>query len=644
MDREREESSGRVKDYGLFSDKQLKRALNKWEMLFLSLGSIIGSGWLFAALATASYAGGAAVLVWIIAPILLLFIALAYAEVATAIPKTGGIVRYPYYTHGAVSGYIITWAYFISYAAVPAVEAEAAIEYLATIWHGLVQVASTPFGKITVLTPIGLALGLLFLLIFFIIQYVGVDVAGKISHVVGWWKLIVPLITIVLLLLVSFNPSNFTLGGGFFPSSSMNASKLTGFASVFAAMVATGVIFSYLGFQQAAMYGGEGKNPQRDITFAIIGSLAISTVVYTLLQVAFIGALNWSYLEVNNKLVVPGNWTALKIANVSTLEVPLATGPYFIILKTAAVAGPALAVLSVWSIILLIDAVVSPSGTGLIYLGGAGRSLYAFASNGYLPELFLKIGKTRVPVYSLITATIIGVVFLLPFPSWYALVGFITSSTVLTYIVAGIVQDTLRRTAPDLKRIYKVPRIVAPIATAVAGLLVYWSAYYTIFFLTTVILLGLSIFFAYYAVKVGIRKSYSYALAILNAVITLGTAFWYYSVAYNPEISAFNNNLLAFGTYLAIIFLLILADLLVLHKLGSSALKKEVKASYWLIGLLLATLIMSYFGSLGPDPGIPFPYDAIIAFLVYVGFHYAAVYSGFRTEAIDEIVNESKGK
>jgi|GEM_PF-4660322 amino acid transporter len=53
---------GGAKDYGTTSDKLLRRSLNKWELLFLSVGRVIGSGWLFGALYTAAYAGGAGIL------------------------------------------------------------------------------------------------------------------------------------------------------------------------------------------------------------------------------------------------------------------------------------------------------------------------------------------------------------------------------------------------------------------------------------------------------------------------------------------------------------------------------------------------------------------------------------------------------
>ncbi len=72
----------------LKQDKRLRKSLNTWDLYFLSLGGIIGSGWLFAASASASTTGPAAILSWLIGGILVLFIALGYAELGAMIPRS----------------------------------------------------------------------------------------------------------------------------------------------------------------------------------------------------------------------------------------------------------------------------------------------------------------------------------------------------------------------------------------------------------------------------------------------------------------------------------------------------------------------------------------------------------------------------
>ncbi|ABP95612.1 MULTISPECIES: APC family permease [Metallosphaera] len=628
------EKSQKAGDFGLESDKQLRRSLGKFELLYLSLGGIIGSGWLFGALYTAEDAGGSAILSWIIAGVLVLFVGLAYSELGSAIPKSGGIVRYPHYSHGGVAGYIITWTYFLSAASVPAIEATATVTYLSSLVPAL-----TVNG---VLTPLGILTAYLFLLFFFFLNYIGVNILGKVTHGAGWWKLLIPSITVVILLIFYFHPANFTLGGGFFPSASnvaAGSSGIYGFSAVLYAIPTTGVIFSYLGFRQAVEYGGEGRNPKKDIPFAVMGSLVIALILYTLLQVAFIGAINWNALTVtrgNTTVpVTPGNWTELG-------QTAISSGPFYQIFKLAAPLGLLSLIFSGWAYILLLDAVISPSGTGWIYTGTSTRTMYGFATNGYLPGIFLKVGKTRIPIYSLIAATIIAAIFMLPFPSWQSLVGFISSATVFTYIMGGIGLETLRKTAPELNRPYKLPlaRVIAPIATLAAGLIVYWSGFATLFYVITGIFLGFALFFGYYAFKVmGINKAFSAIVGLVNIVVTLVLAFEFYGAT--SGLTAANN--VAFLIYILVMAGLVAFDVGVLHAFGKGEdVKREITASYWLLAYIFVVAIISYFGGFGLNPVIPFPEDTIVAAVVTLAAHYGAVKSGFRTQAIQDILEETR--
>lgn len=89
------------------SDRKLHHAMSLQQLLFLSMGGIIGSGWLFAVLGADATAGPAAVVSWILGGIFVLLIALAYAEVAGMLPRSGAIIRYPALTHGAFVGFIL---------------------------------------------------------------------------------------------------------------------------------------------------------------------------------------------------------------------------------------------------------------------------------------------------------------------------------------------------------------------------------------------------------------------------------------------------------------------------------------------------------------------------------------------------------
>ena len=109
----------------------------------------------------------------------------------------------------------------------------------------------------------------------------------------------------------------------------------------------------------------------------------------------------------------------------------------------------------IWlAIILIVDAVISPGGTGLIYVGTTARISYALG----LPNALTRINARGVPVWSIIVATIFGMFFLAPAPSWQQLVGVITGATAVMYALrtdlAGRADATVD---PTREHPYRVP-------------------------------------------------------------------------------------------------------------------------------------------------------------------------------------------
>src|SRR5690242_21277521 len=88
----------------------LQRSIGFWGLLFVSLGSIIGSGWLLGALGAAVAAGPASLISWVLAAFLLTLLALVHAELGAAYPVAGGTARFPYFAFGALAGFTAGWA------------------------------------------------------------------------------------------------------------------------------------------------------------------------------------------------------------------------------------------------------------------------------------------------------------------------------------------------------------------------------------------------------------------------------------------------------------------------------------------------------------------------------------------------------
>ncbi|MFC9231509.1 APC family permease [Streptomyces decoyicus] len=423
--------------------RHLQRAVGFWGLMFISLGSIIGSGWLLGALTTAVIAGPASLVSWVLASTMLAVLALAHAELGATYPIAGGTARFPFFAFGPLVGFTAGWMSWLRSVLISPIEVEATLSYMDRIgwFHDWVHVLH-PNGT---LTTAGLVIGTFLMLVFTLINILGVRLMSGINSVTAVVKTAVPLLTVVVLMSLAFHGSNFTAGGGFAPH---------GAHGVFAALPA-GVVFALLGFEQAIQLAGEARDPQRDISRAVIVAMAVGTALYLLLQVAFIAALNPD--------AVAGGW-----AN------PVGAGNFgpYATLATAVGAG--------WlATILYVDAVISPAGTGLVYMAGAARLSYAMGRERVLPTVLTQVGRSRVPVVSTLLAFVVGELAFLPFPSWQALVGLVTSAAAVMYAFAPVALHALRVRDGDRNRPYRLPagQVMAPAGFVFANLIFYWSGY-----------------------------------------------------------------------------------------------------------------------------------------------------------------------
>lgn len=429
---------------GTSSDETgLRRSIGLWGLMFVSLGSIIGSGWLLGALGAAKSAGPASLLSWLLAGAMLGVLALIHAELGAAYPVAGGTARFPYFAFGALAGFTAGWAAWLQAVTIAPIEVEASIQYLSnTSWAKQHLVMLHPNGTLNLT---GLLVATVLMLLFTIINLAGAKLLSDSNAAMVIWKTAVPVLTIVVLLTLSFHASNFHAGGGFAPY---------GAHGIFAALPA-GVVFALQGFEQAIQMGGEARNPQRDISRAVISAMLIGTAIYILLEVAFIAGLSPANLTHGwANPVQPGDF-----------------GPYATI---AAAAGAA------WlASLLYIDAFISPAGTGLVYVGTSARLSYALGEEEVLPEALTKLNRRGVPVYSILLAFVVGELAFLPFPSWQSLVGLVTSATAIMYAFAPVSLAALNLRDPDRPRPYRMPfpRVLAPVGFVSANLIIYWSGF-----------------------------------------------------------------------------------------------------------------------------------------------------------------------
>jgi amino acid transporter len=430
-------------------DARLRKDFGLVGLLFTAIGSIIGSGWLFSSLNASQEAGPAAIVSWVIGAVMFILIGLSYSEIGVMLPHTGGVARYPHYAFGSFASFSMGWVTWLAAAAVAPVEVSAVLTYAASYLDWVENDDQT-------LTGAGLALAVALMAIFVLINFLGVRWFARINNALVSWKLIMIVLVIVALLIKSFHSGHFSDFGGFTPY---------GWHGAFEAIPAAAIAFSFFGFRQGIELAGETSNPRRNVPLTVVGSVVICGALYILLQIAFIGSVPTSALT-------KGGW-----ANVGD-NFPAATG------TAAASFAPLAAIASIlgmtWlAILLYIDAIVSPSDTGLIYTGVTARMSYAMGRNRNAPEALASVNDRGVPWLSLILAFIVGCIFFLPFPSWQSLVSIVTSMTVLSFGSGPLALLTFRKQLPDRERPFRLPGVwlIASLALLSTNLIIYWAGW-----------------------------------------------------------------------------------------------------------------------------------------------------------------------
>ncbi|TCT04741.1 APC family permease [Aquabacter spiritensis] len=434
---------------------QMRREIGLVGLTFVGVSGVIGSGWLFAPLQAAQLAGPAAVVSWVVGGVAMFLLALSFAEVSAMLPVAGGLGRLPQFSHGKTVAMVMGWSAWVGYSATAPVEVEATLRYLGPHFPALHQSGSTD------LSWLGIAVATALIVAFTLVNYYGVKLFARINTGITWVKVLIPVFVIVMLL-VYFEPANFTAAGGFAPN---------GVAGVLGAVSSGGIIFSYIGFRHAIDLAGEARNPGFTVPAALLLSVVICFLVYGGLQLAFIGALRPTDLI--------NGW--------SHLNLPGTFGP---------IGAVASALGLIWVARLInLGAVVGPCGGALVAVGSNARLAYALGENGFFPSRIATLSDRGVPVAALLLNLVVAVLMFvfIPFEEIVQLCG---AAITLSFAVGPVVLLSLRRVDPDRPRPFRVPaaHLIAGAGFVIATLIIYWSGWETVWQLGLCLLLGMAIF------------------------------------------------------------------------------------------------------------------------------------------------------
>ncbi len=424
------------------SQHTYKRSIGPVGLMMSAISAMIGSGFLFSALYVGRIAGPASIFAWLFGGLLVIMVALTYAEVTTMLPITGGSTRFPQLTHGTFNSLFFGWITWFAVMTAPAIETQALLQYAATYWPQLLK------PQVHTLSLTGFATATALMAFFSIMNTYSIRLITRINNWFSFWKILIPVATAIILVALAYQPHNFhnpTIGG-MLPF---------GWKGVFSAVASGGIIFAFNGFKQAVELAGETKNPSKSIFIGIVGSLVVVLIVYIFLQVGFISALPQASLS--------AGWNNLHFSGD---------------------AGPLAGLLQHYkanyaSIMLYIGALISTGAAALVYSTSASRILYGMSTNKQLPKFLSEVNPHGMPAKAVLVNFIIGMTFFLPFHGWLAMAEFMSSMIALSYVTGPICCLTLRHQLPNKERSFKLPFAKAWcfIAFYICTLIVYWTGW-----------------------------------------------------------------------------------------------------------------------------------------------------------------------
>lgn len=420
---------------------KIKRSIGAMSLMFTAISGILGSAWLFGPYYAVQIAGPAAVVSWLIGAIVMLIIAMTFAELTSMFPITGAHARFMLFSHGAMSSFLFGWIMWLGYAAVAPAETMGILQYLGSSFPELLRQKNGT----TLLSHMGYSVAAFVLLGMCIINLISIKWLARYNAVMVWVKMLVPLLVGCVIIALLFQVHNFHTPS-FMPD---------GWHGTLSALSLGGVIFAFAGYAPAIVLAGEAKNPQKTIPLVLGGALLVCFGIYVLLQFAFIGAMSPASLV--------NGWNHLSF--------PGSASPFI---------GIAEALHQHWlRYLILVTAVITPLGTAIIFIATSARVAFALSENGFFPKSMEALNKRGVPYLAVGLNFIVGMILFFPVPGWQGMMGFLIAAFVLGYAIGPLTTLALRKQLPDFERRFKLPciKLWAFASLFFVNMILYWTGW-----------------------------------------------------------------------------------------------------------------------------------------------------------------------
>jgi basic amino acid/polyamine antiporter, APA family len=436
-------------------EHSLRRALGPTNLITLGIGAIIGTGiFVLTGTATATSAGPAIVLSFVLAAVGCVFAGLCYAEFASAIPVAGSAYTYCYATLGEFFAWIIGWDLILEYAFGAATVASGWSGYFISLlgdfgmklpaslagthwdefvyynnhWENLTRIA--PKLHVLGVDPSTLPhahgvfnlLGFLAILFCTLVLVIGIKESANFNSAIVLIKVavLVVFITVGGMYLLQHSQLTSTNWHPFIPPNTGVRGEF-GWSGI--SKAAAIIFFAYIGFDAVSTAAQEAKNPAKDMPIGILGSLIICTILYILVAAVLTGLVNYRNLNVPDPLAVGID----------------ATG-------------------KAWgSFLVKIGALMGLTSTIVVMLLGQSRVFFSMSRDGLLPKFFSAVHpRFRTPWISTLTVGIFVAALAASLPI-NVLGEMVSIGTLLAFVIVCAGVWIIRRRNPNLERPFKTP-------------------------------------------------------------------------------------------------------------------------------------------------------------------------------------------
>jgi len=407
--------------------RRLVPTLSWPHLVALGIGAIVGTG-IYTLIGVAANLAGPGVLIsFLVAGVVCACAALAYAEMATLMPAAGSAYTYSYAVLGEAIAWVVGWSLILEYTLV--------VSTVAVGWSGYAVGFLKGAGidvplAISVGSHSGGLINLPAILITWVVAgllMAGTRESATLNAVLVVAKLIA-LAIFVAIALPAFDASNLHpfMPHGFTESLGVDGKK-------YGVMAAAAIIFfAFYGFDAISTAAEETKNPGRNLSIGIVGSMVGCTLIYMLVALAAVGAMHYTTFGQSPE-------------------------PLALIMRELG-HGAAAKVVAAAAVIALPTVL-------LAFFYGQSRIFFVMARDGLLPRSLSKVGKRGTPVAitvftALVTSALAGVARL------DEIAALANAGTLVAFVAVSVCMLVLRKRDPHRPRVFRAPLawVIGPVA------------------------------------------------------------------------------------------------------------------------------------------------------------------------------------